>query len=275
MTVKPEFEDVTTEDLRRYMDTRKEKDYMLVDVRQPEEYSEGHIPGARLIPLGEIESRLSELPLDKEMVFNCKSGGRSRAAATIVADSRISEKKIYNLLGGFMGWEGKAVEGLPKIHVFDKAATSQELIQTAMDLEKGAFRFYTHLTKKYGTEPFVQTIDTLVNVELAHAKTLYKHLDASVKGSHSFENMFEALKGDILEGGENLSEIIEKVDSMEGNLCLNLLELALNIEYAAYDLYKNLAAQVQDPDTKTALLAIAQAEKNHMKTIAKAVAQCP
>lgn len=275
MTEINDFEDVTPEALRRYMESRNEKDYVLIDVRQPEEYSDGHIPGARLIPLGDIESKLFDLPAEKEMIFNCKSGGRSRAAATIVADSQISQKKIYNLSGGFMAWEGKAVEGLPKVEVFDAAKTPQELLFTAMGLEKGAFRFYTYLTSNFSDQAFAKTLESLVNVEIAHAKVLYQHLEPGVKNKQSFDEMFEGLTGDILEGGEKLEDVIQQADRLEGNVCLNLLELALNIEYSAYDLYKNLAEQVDSKETQSALLSIAQAEKNHMKTIAKAVAQCP
>jgi len=275
MTEKTDFEDVTPDVLKHYMDTRKEKDYLLIDVRQPEEYSEGHIPGAHLIPLGDIESKLFDLPTEKEMIFNCKSGGRSRAAATIVADSEISQKKIYNLSGGFMAWEGKAVAGLPKVQVFDASATPRELLLTAMGLEKGAYRFYTYLTSRFAGESFAKTLESLVDVEIAHAKVLYQHLEPGDKNARSFEEMFDGLAGDILEGGENLEEVIQEVDRVEGNICLNLLELALDIEFSAYDLYKNLTAQVADEKTQGALLSIAQAEKNHMKTIAKAVALCP
>jgi rhodanese-related sulfurtransferase len=42
------FENFTADQLRQYMQQRREKDFRLVDVRQPEEYSQGHIPGARL-----------------------------------------------------------------------------------------------------------------------------------------------------------------------------------------------------------------------------------
>ncbi len=275
MTIKTDFEDVTPDALKRYMETRNEKDYILIDVRQPEEYSEGHIPGAHLIPLGDIESKLFDLPTEKEMVFNCKAGGRSRAAATIVADSEISQKKIYNLSGGFMAWEGKAMKGLPKVQVFDAAKTPQELLHTAMGLEKGAFRFYTYLTSRFAEESFSKTFESLINVEIAHAKTIYHYLEPDAKKALTFEQMFETLSGDILEGGENLEDIIQQVNSLEGNLCLNLMELALDIEYSAYDLYKNLAEQMENEQTRNALLTIAQAEKTHMKTIAKAVAQCP
>jgi len=51
----------TPETLRRYLDEHQPGDYQLLDVRQPGEYLRGHLPGAVLIPVGELENRLDEL----------------------------------------------------------------------------------------------------------------------------------------------------------------------------------------------------------------------
>jgi len=64
-----EFTNVTADELREYMRTHKEEDYLLVDVRNPKEYGKGHIPGAYLLPVGELSARLSELPLDRDIIF--------------------------------------------------------------------------------------------------------------------------------------------------------------------------------------------------------------
>jgi len=55
-------------ELKTILDNDKSGEYLLVDVRQPEEYEEGHIPGAILIPLGELENRLSELNREKKII---------------------------------------------------------------------------------------------------------------------------------------------------------------------------------------------------------------
>ncbi len=64
-----EFRNITADELREYMRMHKEEDYLLVDVRKPDEYEKGHIPGARLLPVGELSARLSELPQDKDIIF--------------------------------------------------------------------------------------------------------------------------------------------------------------------------------------------------------------
>src|ERR1700694_2013130 len=53
----------------------------LLDVREPWEYQAGHVPGAELIPLGELEQRVNEVPRDRAVFAICHSGQRSLAAA--------------------------------------------------------------------------------------------------------------------------------------------------------------------------------------------------
>jgi rhodanese-related sulfurtransferase len=80
--------------------TRGEVD--VVDVREPREWSEGHIAGARLVPLGDLRANpRAALPRDG-VVFVCAAGLRSEAAARIAAS--LGFKRIYNLRGGTRGW---------------------------------------------------------------------------------------------------------------------------------------------------------------------------
>lgn len=55
---------------------------------------------------------------------------------------------------------------------------------------------------------------------------------------------------------------------------MNIVEMALNIEYAAYDLYRTVAESVDDENAKKALLTVAQAEKGHMRILADVLATC-
>ncbi|MCU0475163.1 MAG: rhodanese-like domain-containing protein [Anaerolineae bacterium] len=77
--------------------------HALIDVRQPDEYAEARIPGAVLIPLGELEARIAEVPTDLPVVLVCRSGGRSAMAAELLRSKQFSGT-LYNLEGGTMGW---------------------------------------------------------------------------------------------------------------------------------------------------------------------------
>jgi rhodanese-related sulfurtransferase len=69
--------DIKPEELKKIIERHSESNCILLDVRQPEEYTQAHILGAKLIPLPELESRLREIPGDRELVFYCRSGNRS------------------------------------------------------------------------------------------------------------------------------------------------------------------------------------------------------
>jgi rhodanese-related sulfurtransferase len=74
----------------------------MLDVRQPEEWDEVHIPGATLIPLGELPQRLGELPKDQEIVVYCRSGNRSQSGAEILAKNGFSG--VTSMAGGITEW---------------------------------------------------------------------------------------------------------------------------------------------------------------------------
>ena len=68
MSILDYFKPVSTwspEKVRQFLKEKNPEEYNLVDVRTPKEYEGGHLPGARLIPLGEVANRLSELDPDK------------------------------------------------------------------------------------------------------------------------------------------------------------------------------------------------------------------
>lgn len=80
---------------------------VILDVRSADEYRSGHIPGAKLIPLNELRSRLNELPKDKQILCVCRSGARSGSAVGHLTSAGFD---AVNLSGGMMSWQGA---GLP------------------------------------------------------------------------------------------------------------------------------------------------------------------
>jgi len=77
--------------------------FMLLDVRTPEEYAEGHIKGAVLIPVQDLAQRISEVPKDKQVYVYCRSGVRSVRASNILVNAGYT--RIENVQGGFMAWK--------------------------------------------------------------------------------------------------------------------------------------------------------------------------
>jgi molybdopterin/thiamine biosynthesis adenylyltransferase/rhodanese-related sulfurtransferase len=81
---------------------RRGDDFLLVDVREPAEWEIVRIPGATLIPKGDLPSRLAELPQDKPIVAYCKSGVRSAEALALLKDAGFSDAK--HVQGGVTAW---------------------------------------------------------------------------------------------------------------------------------------------------------------------------
>ncbi len=265
---------LTPDDLKTYIRTHNEREYVLVDVRQPAEYQDEHIPGAFLLPLPALQTNLSELDSERDLIFYCRSGKRSMAAATLALEDNVTGKRIYNLVGGIMSWQGKTLAGFPKARVFSKTAGFSEMLYTAMEMEKGAARFYDLAYRRYPEATFAHVFGTLSKAETAHARTIYKHWAARQENPISFEQLFDGLKENILESGDTLDQAIKRLDSPGEDICLNLIELALDIESAAFDLYRTMSDRTEDQSFQEIALAIAQAEKSHMQTLIKALEKC-
>jgi sulfur-carrier protein adenylyltransferase/sulfurtransferase len=265
---------LTSEEFRVYRHKQKERHYLLLDVRQPEEYGEGHIAGATLMPLMELERRLMQLPSDRDLVFYCRSGSRSVAAAYLVAETEITEGGVYNLVGGMLEWDGGTLPDFPKIGVFGEEAEAADLLYRAMDLEKGAWRFYHHIKDAYADRPFCDVFEQLSKAEVGHARSVYRFWKDIAPAATPFETLFETLPGEVLEGGETLQTMLERVESIQGDLCLNLMEIAIRIENTAFDLYRGMAEDSTDPTAREAFFSIAQQEKAHILALAKAVGRC-
>lgn len=76
---------------------------LIVDVREPDEWASGHIPGAKHIPLGSILQRHKELDPEQEYIIVCRSGGRSSVACEQLEELGY---KVVNMPGGMLEWDG-------------------------------------------------------------------------------------------------------------------------------------------------------------------------
>lgn len=87
----------------------REEGYFVLDVREQSEWeNDGHIPGATLIPLGELEARLDEIPADQPVLVYCRSGNRSQAGRDILLEAGFDE--VTSMAGGINGWKAAGYE---------------------------------------------------------------------------------------------------------------------------------------------------------------------
>jgi rhodanese-related sulfurtransferase len=96
---------VPTIEVRDLQTLIKEKAFFfLLDVRQPEEFNQGHIEGAVLMPLSSLPDSYKRIPKGVKLVVYCRSGHRSAQAVSFLRDR--GYVKAVSLSGGYMAWSG-------------------------------------------------------------------------------------------------------------------------------------------------------------------------
>ncbi len=259
------------EDLQR---SRREGDYLLIDVRQPKEYANGHIPGARLLPLPELENHLHELPPDREVVFYCRSGSRSSVAATLLAEAQPRRPgRISNLVGGILAWEGVDVRDIPHLETFPRDLPLHQILYRAINLEKGAYLFYQDMAHD---PQWTSLAHELGGMERRHARAVYgfwtRHHPA--QEHEPFDVLFEKLDGNVMEGGKPMAAWLARLEDQGVERQLRFLEVACEIEYHAYDLYRTLAHRAPaGSDEEQTYLTLASQEKAHIRIVTKALTE--
>lgn len=103
--------EITASELKAKLDAGE--DIQLIDVRQPNEHAFARIEGAKLIPLGEIMSRIGEIDPSREVVIHCKMGGRS-ARAIMAMQQAGYQGSLTNLVGGITAWANDVDPTIPK-----------------------------------------------------------------------------------------------------------------------------------------------------------------
>jgi len=93
---------LTPGELARWREDATREPPVLVDVREPWEFELARIEGSLLVPLGQLPSRVDELPRDRPLVMVCHTGRRSQNAAMFLAQSGFAD--VQNLSGGVERW---------------------------------------------------------------------------------------------------------------------------------------------------------------------------
>ncbi len=103
------FADISAADAVTFLKANPET--VVVDVRTTSEFQSGHIPGARLIPVDEIENRLSEVPKEaKHLLVTCQGGARSAAACQMLSEKGYTN--LLNMYDGMGGWPAQKEVGV-------------------------------------------------------------------------------------------------------------------------------------------------------------------
>lgn len=255
-----------------FLDSARLGEQTLLDVRQDFEYAEGHLPGARHIPLPELSERLDELDRSLPVLVYCRSGVRSLAAANLLAGQGFREP--MSLKGGIMAWNGAQAYGPADLGIETLAAARgvEELFERAWAMEQGLESFYLELANRASDTALSGMFRRLAGFEDKHRRVLSelwsRHRTRS--GESADVAAFEARArtfgvASVLEGGVSAQDFMSLVrdpaDSAEA------LELAMAVEAQALDLYMRRSLTETDAEVRASLTLLAEEERAHLKVL--------
>ncbi len=257
-----------SDEVRGYMAAHREGTYTLLDVRQPREYEESRIPGATLIPLPQLSDRLEELDPEKPVLVYCAIGGRSRAAAQLLAGQGF--KEVYNLKGGIKAWNGVRAEG-PVAFGSEISAlkdmSPEAVVNFAIGMERALAEFYVLAARKNEGTDVADLFHRLAGFEEKHQQKLLE-LVQTLQGEN--QPLLQKNHASLMEGGFDAGDFMEKNRS-HMKTTADVLSLAMMLESQGLDLYIRLGSYVEDEKSQKVLLGIADDEKAHLSALGEMV----
>lgn len=243
-------------------------DVLLLDVRQPKEYKTAHVPGSTLIPMGELDDRLSEIELDKPTLIYCASGGRSRVVAQMLSGK--GYENLYNVSGGIHAWGKETAIGTQDsgMYLFDDVTDVESAIVIGFGLEEGLREFYLKMVEKTDNEEAKKLFTMLADIEILHQQQLLKIYKDVTGKSSTMEDFSAKVSEPAMEGGLSTDEYISRFYP-DLNKVTDILDLAMSIEAQALDLYFRAAEKASDEKVKGALKQIEKEERTHIEKLAE------
>ena len=260
------------EEAKAYLARQREGAYTLLDVRQPWEYQEDHLPGAKLIPLPNLKDAITVLDPKQPTLVYCAIGGRSRVAAQLLSGLGFTE--VYNLAGGIKAYRGRKATGPQELNL-DLVRGDEpppEIIRLAYGMEKALEVFYEGRRQEARDQALADLCAQLGRIEVLHQEKLwtqYRQLNPGDQDLGAFET---TLKTGMLEGGYRLTEFLESNRPFLQNTA-QVLEVALMLETQALDLYLRLADKCAEAGSRQVLLALAEEEKGHLTALGRLLDQ--
>ena len=262
------IESLSIEKAKEWVAGKKEAEFVLLDVRQPEEYRIGHLPGAVFIPLPDLIDKVGELDPAKAVLAYCRSGNRSRAAAAFLLSEGFS--KVYSMDGGITAWNGHVATGdyAEGLFLLKGRETADELMSLALALEEGSRIFYTGIAELTSDAEGKSIFTTIAEAEAKH-KTNILQAYTLVTGESVSEDIFdrEPLKG-VMEGGVRIEDAIGHIKK-QGKALLDMLEIAMQVETNSLDLYIKMFRKIADKSAKDIFGSLIEEEKLHLSRLGK------
>jgi rhodanese-related sulfurtransferase/rubrerythrin len=256
---------MTPDEARAFLAGKDMQDLTILDVRQPGEYEEGHIPGAKLVPMPVLTDSLAEIDPGKPILVYCAIGGRSRIAAQTLAGKGYDH--VINLSGGFKAWNGQAAYGPEEegVDLFAELDTAEQILATAYSLEDGLRDFYLRMLDKVSDEKLKSVFKLLADIEIKHKDRLFAEY-TRLTGKNDRGEFECSFVTPLMEGGMTTEEYLERFKPDMGSP-VEVVSMAMSIEAQALDLYMRSAAWTSNDENRAILEQIAGEEKTHLERL--------
>ncbi len=251
---------------RQYVQRMAGDAFTLLDVRQPGEYEAEHLPGAKLIPLPELGSRLPELDPDRPTVVYCAIGGRSRVAAQVLAAKGFRE--VLNLSGGIKAWNSQKAVGPEDLglQLFSGNESPEETLMTAYSLEEGLREFYVSMAAQVKAEKARRLFDQLSTIEVKHQDRIFSEYRRLSGSAPTREEFVQKVVASGMEGGLTTQDYL-RLYQPDLEVPEEVVSLAMAIEAQALDLYQRAADRAETMESKNVLMQIANEERAHLEQL--------
>jgi rhodanese-related sulfurtransferase/rubrerythrin len=262
------IETMNVDQAKEWFIGNKGSEFIILDVRQPEEYRSGHLPGAVFIPLPDLINKVGGLDHAKPIIAYCRSGNRSRAAAAFLLIYGFS--KVYSMDGGITAWNGQVATGSYNegLSMLEGRETAEELISLAMALEEGSRMFYVNVEELTLDTEAKNVLKTIAEAEEKH-KTQILQAYKLITGENLTDDILnrEPLSG-IMEGGVRIDEVVSFLKGSDKTL-LDILEVSMQLEINSLDLYIKILRNIEDAGAKKVFDILIEEEKNHLSKLGK------
>ncbi|XPV77807.1 MAG: rhodanese-like domain-containing protein [Desulfovibrio sp.] len=252
---------VTPEEGRKLI--RDDDSLNLLDVRQPNEFKEGHISGAKLIPLPDLPDKMDSLDKNETLLVYCAIGGRSRIATQMLKEEGFIN--VINLKGGFKaynGWTGYG-EYEKGLELFPDDMSLSDTLHRAYAMEEALELFYISQGDKTSSIQVKNIFHQLALVETRHKSNI---LDTAEE--MALEIDIETIDSTIAEAGMTTDDYL-KILGTNPETPEDVVAFAMTVEAQAMDLYKRAADTAISKEVKQILLNMSWEEKAHLRLLGK------
>jgi rubrerythrin len=178
---------------------------------------------------------------------------------------------VYNLSGGFKGWQGEAAFGSEEtgLTLFTGDESPEKTLIVAYSLEDGLRDFYLSMILRVKNDDVKNIFKKLAEIEISHQDRVFDEY-VKITGKTADRAEFEktTIKA-VAEGGLTTQEYIELFQPADWESESDIIGLAMSVEAQALDLYMRAAEMSSNPQSKKVLTQIADEERTHLAELGK------